>query len=103
VAEEAGDLAEVGFTEEDLEVVVSTVVALEADTSVAAVFILVALPQSTAAVFTELVAAVGESALAVWRAPQAALQTLPAQDPGSLHLVVHHPDSLCMMDDLIEP
>jgi hypothetical protein len=45
VAEEAGDLAEVGFTEEDLEVVVSTVVALEADTSVAAVFILVALPQ----------------------------------------------------------
>jgi hypothetical protein len=102
VAEEE-DSAEEGFTVEDLEVEVSTVVALEADTSVAAVFILGALPQSTAAVFTELVVAVVESALAGWRVPQGAFQTLPAQDPGFLHLADHHPGKLSMMDDLIEP
>lgn len=50
----------------------------------------------------ESVAAVGESALA-WRARQVAFRTLLAQDPGSLHLVIHHPDSLRMMDDLLDP
>jgi predicted alpha-1,6-mannanase (GH76 family) len=101
VAEEE-DSAEAGFTAEDLEVVVSTVVALEADISVAAVSISGALPRFTAAVLAEWVAAVAESALA-YRAAQVTFQTLPAQDPGSLLLVIHHPDNLSMMDDLIEP
>jgi hypothetical protein len=43
-----------------------------------------------------------ESALAE-RASQVALRTLLAQDPGSLHLVIHHPGSLSMMDDLLDP
>jgi len=85
------DSAEVGFTVEDLE----------ADTSGATVFTLGALPQSTAAVLAESVAAAAESVLA-GRASQVAFQTLLAQDPGSLHLVIHHPDSLCMMDDLLD-
>jgi hypothetical protein len=50
----------------------------------------------------ESVAAVGESALAE-RVSQVAFQTLPAQDPGSLHLGDHHPGNLSMMDGLIEP
>jgi len=47
-------------------------------------------------------AAEAESALAD-RTSQVAFRTLLAQDPGSPHLVVHPPDSLYMMDDLIEP
>jgi hypothetical protein len=87
VAEEE---AEVGFTVADLEVVVST----------AAAFVVGPwLPDMLAA---ELAAAAAESALAD-RTFQIALRTLPAQDLGSLHLVIHHPDSLCMMDDLLEP
>src|SRR5438270_2867779 len=31
------------------------------------------------------------------------LRTLLAQDPGSLHLVIHPPGNLSMMDELIEP
>ncbi len=42
-----------------------------------------------------------ESALAE-RTSQVAFQTLPALDRGSLHLVIHHPDSLPMKDGLIE-
>jgi hypothetical protein len=99
---EVEDSAEEVSTVVDLEVEASTVAALEADTSEAAVFILGALPQSTAAVLAESVAAVGELALA-YRTPQVAFQTLPAQGPGSLHLGDHHPGNLSMMDDLIEP
>jgi hypothetical protein len=43
-----------------------------------------------------------ESALAD-RAPQAATRTLLAQGPGSLQWVIHHPDSLSLMDGLIGP
>ena len=50
----------------------------------------------------ESAAAVAESALAE-RTSQVALRTLPAQDPGSLHLVIHHRDSLSTMDGLIDP
>ncbi|HEX4484789.1 MAG TPA: hypothetical protein VH088_00890 [Terriglobales bacterium] len=49
---------------EDSAGVVSMAVGLEVDTSVAAASILGALPQFTAAVLAESVAAVGESALA---------------------------------------
>jgi hypothetical protein len=88
---------------------VSTVVALEVEVSTGEVSAVA----STAAAWVvalwlqdtleaESAAAAGESALAD-RASQVAFQTLPAQDPGSLHLVIHPPDSLYMMDDLIEP
>ena len=50
----------------------------------------------------ESAAAAVESALAQ-RASQAAFRTLPAQDPGSLHLVIHHPGSLSMTDGPIDP
>ena len=50
----------------------------------------------------ESAAAVAGSALAE-RTSQAALRTLPAQDPGSLHLVIHHRDSLSTMGGLIDP
>ena len=36
-------------------------------------------------------------------APQVVLRTLPAQDPGSRHLVIHHPGSPSMMGDLLDP
>jgi hypothetical protein len=92
----------------DSEEEVSTVVDLEAEVSMGEVSAVV----STAVAFVaalwlpdtleaESVAAVGESALAE-RASQVAFQTLPAQDPGFLHLGDHHPGNLCMMDDLIE-
>jgi hypothetical protein len=98
------DSAEVGFTVEDLEVEVSTVVALEAAVSVVvstAVAFVVALwlPDMLEA---ESAAAAAESALAD-RTFQIAFRTLLAQDPGSLHLEDHHPGNLSMMDDLIEP
>jgi|SRR5712675_3694825 len=43
-----------------------------------------------------------ESALAE-RASQAALRTLLVQGRGSLQWVIHHPDSLSLMDGLIDP
>ena len=43
-----------------------------------------------------------ESVLAE-RASQVALRTLPAQDPGSLRLVIHHPGSPSMMDGPLDP
>jgi hypothetical protein len=43
-----------------------------------------------------------ESVLAE-RASQVAFRTLPAQGRGSHQWVIHHPDSLCMMDGLIDP
>jgi hypothetical protein len=43
-----------------------------------------------------------ESALAD-RTSQGAFQTLPAQDPGSLHLGDRHPGNQSMKDDLIDP
>jgi hypothetical protein len=94
---------------EDLEQEVSTVVDSEAEVSMGEVSAVA----STAAALVvalwhpdtleaESVAAVGESALAE-RVSQVAFQTLPAQDPGSLHLGDHHPGNLSMMDGLIEP
>jgi hypothetical protein len=37
------------------------------------------------------------------RISQVAFRTLLAPDPGSLQLVIHHPDRLSMMDELIGP
>jgi hypothetical protein len=88
---------------------VSTVVALEVEVSTGEVS---AVASTAAALVVALwlpdtlgagsAAAAAESALAD-HVSQVAFQTLPAQDPGSLHLVIHPPDSLYMMDDLIEP
>src|SRR5206468_10482252 len=50
----------------------------------------------------ESACAAAESALAE-RASQAAPRTLLAQGRGSLQWVIHHPDSLSMMDGLIDP
>jgi len=50
----------------------------------------------------ESAAAEVELALAQ-RTFQAALRTLPAPGPGSLHLVIHHPSSLSMMDGPLDP
>jgi hypothetical protein len=36
------------------------------------------------------------------RSSQVGFRTLPALDRGSLHLVIHHPDSQCIMAELIE-
>jgi len=88
---------------------VSTAVDLEAEVSMGEVSVV----GSTAAAFVvalwlpdmlaaESAAAAAESALAD-RTFQIAFRTLLAQDPGSLPLVIHHPDSLCMMDDLLDP
>ena len=58
---------------------------------------------STAAVLgVQSAAAVVELALAE-RTSQVALRTLLAQGRGSLQWVIHHPDSLSMMDGLIDP
>jgi len=61
-------------------VAVSTAVALEAESAAAAV----------------------ESAL-VEHTSQVALGTLPAQDPGFLHLGIRHLASPSMMDELADP
>jgi hypothetical protein len=63
-----------------LAVAVSTAVALEAESAAAAV----------------------ESAL-VEHTSQVALGTLPAQDPGFLHLGIRHLASPSMMDELADP
>ena len=39
----------------------------------------------------------------VQRASQVAFRTLLVEDPGSLHLGVHHIASLSIMDELIDP
>jgi hypothetical protein len=58
---------------------------------------------STAAVLgAQSAAAVVELALAE-RTSQVALRTLLAQGRGSLQWVIHHPDSLSMMDGLTDP
>jgi hypothetical protein len=80
----------VGFTVEEVSVVGFTAAVLA---------VALWLPDASEA---ESVAAAAESALE-GRASQVAFRTLPAQDLGSLPLVVHHPDSLCMMDDLLDP
>jgi hypothetical protein len=43
-----------------------------------------------------------ESAL-VERTSPVAFRILMAEDPGSLHLPVHHPGSLSIVDDLTDP
>ncbi len=50
----------------------------------------------------ESAAAGAESALAE-RASQVAFRTLPAQGRGSPQWVIHHPDSLSMKDDQLDP
>ena len=50
----------------------------------------------------ESAAAGVESALAE-RASQVAFRTLPAQGRGSPQWVIHHPDSLSMKDDQLDP
>jgi hypothetical protein len=92
-----------------LEVEVSTGEALEEEVSAgegsavastaAALVVAHWLPDMSAA---ESAAVAAESALAD-RTSQVAFRTLPGQDPGSPPLVIHPPDSLYMMDDLIEP
>jgi hypothetical protein len=58
---------------------------------------------STAAVLgAQSAAAVVELALGE-RTSQVALRTLLAPGRGSLQWVIHHPDSLSMMDGLIDP
>jgi hypothetical protein len=47
-------------------------------------------------------AAVGVESASAEHTSQVALGTLPAEDPGFLHLVIHRPGSLSMMDDLID-
>jgi hypothetical protein len=95
--------------EEDSAEEVSTGVDLEAEVSMGEVSVV----GSTAAAFVvalwlldmlaaESAAAAAESALAD-RTFQITLRTLLAQDPGSLHLVIHPPGNLSMMDELIEP
>jgi len=71
-----------------LAVAVSTVVALAA-------FVVAVLQAESACAAVEL-------ALAD-RASQAANRTLLAQVRGSLQWVTHHPDSLSLMDGLIDP
>jgi len=88
---------------------VSTVVALEVEVSTGEVS---AVASTAAALVVALwlpdtleagsAAAAAESALAD-HTSQVALGTLPAQDPGSLHLVIHHPGSLSLMDELAAP
>ena len=50
----------------------------------------------------ESAAAEAESAL-VERASQVAFRTLLVENPGSLHLGVHHIGSLSIMDELADP
>ena len=58
---------------------------------------------STLAVLqAESACAAVESALEE-RASQAAFRTLPAQGRGSPQWVIHHPDSLSMKDDQLDP
>ena len=95
--------------EEDSAEEVSTGVDLEAEVSMGEVSVV----GSTAAAFVvalwlldmlaaESAAAAAESALAD-RTFQITFRTLLAQDPGSLHLVIHHPGSLSMTDGPIDP
>jgi hypothetical protein len=94
VVEEASMAVGVVSTGE-VSVAVSTAVALVLVAFVVALW----LPDTLEA---ESGAAVVVSALAGC-APQVVLRTLPAQDPGSRHLVIHHPGSPSMMGDLLDP
>jgi hypothetical protein len=84
---------------EEVSVVVFTVAALVLVVSTVALMVALWPPDTLEA---ESGAAAVESALAE-HTLQVAFPILPAQDPGSLHLVIHHPDNLCMMDDLLDP
>jgi hypothetical protein len=66
---------------------------------VAAFVVALWLPDTSEA---ESAAAGVESALAE-RTSQVAFQTLPAQDPGSLHLEDPHSNNIPMKDALIDP
>jgi len=79
--------------------VVVLVVAVSTVAVLAALLVARSLPDTSQA---ESACAAVESALAE-RASQAALRTLLAQGRGSLQWVIHHPDSLSMMDGLIDP
>ena len=95
--------------EEDSAEEVSTGVDLEAEVSMGEVSVVGSrAPAFVVALWlldmlaAESAAAAAESALAD-RTFQITLRTLLAQDPGSLHLVIHPPGNLSMMDELIEP
>jgi len=66
------------------------------------VVVFMAAASALAVLQAESACAAVESALAE-RASQAASRTLLAQGRGSLQWVIHHPDSLSMMDGLIDP
>jgi len=66
------------------------------------VVVFMAAASALAVLQAESACAAVESALAE-RASQAAPRTLLAQGRGSLQWVIHHPDSLSMMDGLIDP
>jgi len=83
----------------EVSVVVSTAVALVLVVFTVAFVVALWLPDTLEA---ESGAAVVVSVLAGCD-PQVVLRTLPAQDPGSRHLVIHHPGSPSMMGDLLDP
>ena len=66
------------------------------------VVVFMAAASALAVLQAESACAAAESVLAE-RTSQVALRTLPAQDPGSLRLVIHHPGSLSMIVDLLDP
>jgi len=66
------------------------------------VVVFMAAASAVAVLQAESACAAVESALAE-RASQVAFRTLPAQGRGSPQWVIHHPDSLSMMDGLIDP
>ena len=89
-AEEEASMVVVGFTVEVSAVEVSTAVSF-----MVALWVSDTLEAESAAVGVE-------SAL-VERASQVAFRTLLVEDPGSLHLGVHHIGSLSIMDELADP
>jgi hypothetical protein len=101
-----GPLGTAAVVEEASVVVASMVAAVSAVAVVSmeevSVVVSTAVTFVAAVLEAESACAAVESALAE-RASRVAFQTLPEQDPGSRHLVIHHPGNLSMMDDLIDP
>ena len=82
-----------------LEVEVSMGEVSEVGSTAAALVVPLWLPDTLEA---ESAAAAAESALAD-RTSQVAFLTLPAQGRGSPQWVIHHPDSLSMKDNQLDP
>jgi len=83
-------------------VVASMVVAAVVSMGEDSVVVFMAAASAVAVLQAESACAAVESALAE-RAFQVAFRTLPAQGRGSPQWAIHHPDSLSMMDGLIDP